>query len=464
MERQNFKGPDLSIVLPAGQARRETLDRLATLDRTHGTTVQIIVFASVAENGQSLRPAASSGVGSLPPIQYVAAKPDEPMVACLSRTISAAIGTVILLGQARQRDLIEMPTLFRNESDLGVFRTGPVRRREPPTARGLLNSGLAVRGDLWSALRGFDEAFQSPSWALRDFCLRARAIGFSAPKRIIPFDDDIALESDRRLYRSRARIAPDRSGEQNRPRENSIEPAQMAVFTAITGCYDTLKPQPSSAAGGASLVAFLDAPTAALHNGQTRGWQLAPASFPEIDDRRASRYFKVNAHLALPDSSYSLWIDASVSLVAPYPVNRLAERFLGECDICVFRHSVRRSIYEEADVCKERGLDRAETIDSQIDRYRREGLPYDTGLAELPIILRRHSDAIRAFNEAWWSEILAGSWRDQLSFNYVVWKSGLRYATFPLSMAIQNGLFLKYRRIAPPGAERPAGRISGERQ
>ena len=140
-----------------------------------------------------------------------------------------------------------------------------------------------------------------------------------------------------------------------------------------------------------------------------RGWQLAPANVPGIDDRRASRYHKINSHLALPESSYSLWIDASVSIVAPYPVNRLADKFLGECDICVFRHSVRRSIYEEAEVCKQLGLDRTETVDSQVGRYRREGLPPDTGLAELPVILRRHSSAMRAFNEAWWSEILSAS-------------------------------------------------------
>ena len=66
------------------------------------------------------------------------------------------------------------------------------------------------------------------------------------------------------------------------------------------------------------------------------------------------------------------------------------------------------------------------------------------------MILRRHTDAIRRLNEAWWNEIVRGSRRDQLSFNYVAWKLGLSYATFPLSLATGNGLFVKFQRQQQP--------------
>lgn len=79
-------------------------------------------------------------------------------------------------------------------------------------------------------------------------------------------------------------------------------------------------------------------------------------------------------------------------------------------------------------------------------RYRAEGLPEDAGLIEAPVILRRHTDAIRRLNESWWGEIVRASRRDQLSFNYVAWKLGLRYGTFPLSLASGNGLFVKFQR------------------
>jgi hypothetical protein len=62
--------------------------------------------------------------------------------------------------------------------------------------------------------------------------------------------------------------------------------------------------------------------------------------------------------------------------------------------------------------------------------------------------LRRHTQAVRAFNEAWWTEIVRGSWRDQLSFDYISWKLGISYVNFPLSLHEGNGLFRKFQRRA----------------
>jgi hypothetical protein len=85
-------------------------------------------------------------------------------------------------------------------------------------------------------------------------------------------------------------------------------------------------------------------------------------------------------------------------------------------------------------------------IDAQIARYRAEGLPESSGLIEAPILLRRHTPAVARLNAAWWAELARGSRRDQLSFNYASWKLGFCYATFPLSLAVRNGLFVKFRR------------------
>jgi hypothetical protein len=60
------------------------------------------------------------------------------------------------------------------------------------------------------------------------------------------------------------------------------------------------------------------------------------------------------------------------------------------------------------------------------------------------VILRRHTPAVAAFNEAWWAEIQAGSRRDQVSFTYVAWKLGLRYAT--IKVREKNG-FKKHRHL-----------------
>ena len=43
-------------------------------------------------------------------------------------------------------------------------------------------------------------------------------------------------------------------------------------------------------------------------------------------------------------------------------------------------------------------------------------------------------------------KIVRGSRRDQLSFSYVAWKLGLSCATFALSLAMRNELFVKFMR------------------
>ena len=133
-------------------------------------------------------------------------------------------------------------------------------------------------------------------------------------------------------------------------------------------------------------------------------------------------------------------------IVFPFSLARLAQLFLSDADICVFRHNVRSSVYQEADACK----DRAETslISSMLKWgvIEGEGLPDTVGLAELPVILRRHSSSVQRFNQAWWAEIASGSRRDQLSFDYVAWRLAVPYVNFPLSVNASNGLFVKLRR------------------
>ena len=57
-------------------------------------------------------------------------------------------------------------------------------------------------------------------------------------------------------------------------------------------------------------------------------------------------------------------------------------------------------------------------------RYEEEGFPKNYGLLQSNILLRKHNeeDCIRLM-EAWFNELKDNSHRDQLSFNYVLWKN-----------------------------------------
>jgi hypothetical protein len=198
----------------------------------------------------------------------------------------------------------------------------------------------------------------------------------------------------------------------------------IVIYTAITGNYDSLKEQPRIATHGANCIAFVDRPY------HSRGWQTRPVHAGFDNPRRNAKIHKVLPHVYFPDAQYSLWIDGSVTIRFDFPIERLIEIYLADCDLAVFQHRRRTCIYQEASVCLQQQLDTPDIILRQIGRYTQEGYPSNAGLAECPILLRRHTAAVNTFNEVWWEEIQRGSIRDQLSFPYVVWKTGLRVRNF----------------------------------
>ncbi|HYV88351.1 MAG TPA: glycosyltransferase domain-containing protein [Candidatus Polarisedimenticolia bacterium] len=422
LEQLGKRRPDVSIVALAGSWPACAADVEAAASGNPG--YQIIL-------------ACDGGAGDLPPgITAIHRENNETAIELVNRAGALALGRLICIlrpgekGTARLSDLADS---FARDPQLGALAFGA----------GATN-GVMARESLWTALAGLEPAFAEWDWAMHDFCQRARAIGFAAPAGTLPRD---AGGADVALFRYRASLAPARSAIS---RSGVAADSRFTLYTAITNGYDTLKPQPAESLGGIEPVAFLDEPTAEIYQGRSRGWRVTAMPPSDRDPHRAARFPKINAHLALPYSDYTLWIDASIGIVSPFPLAHLADLFLQDRDICLFRHYARGSIFEEAEACKAYGLDRPNVIDAQMARYRAEGLPDDTGLIEAPVILRRHTDAIRRLNEAWWGEIVRGSRRDQLSFNYVAWKLGLRYATFPLSLATGNGLFVKFQRRQRP--------------
>ncbi|MGH7789804.1 MAG: glycosyltransferase domain-containing protein, partial [Candidatus Binatia bacterium] len=204
---------------------------------------------------------------------------------------------------------------------------------------------------------------------------------------------------------------------------------RTVVYTAITDAYDDLKEQPHRRANQAEFVAFLDEPR------ESQTWRTYPIHTAFADPTRNAKIHKILSHRYFPAADYTLWIDGSVTIRADRPLQRLIDTCLAECDVAVFRHRMRTCVYQEASVCVERQLDDPEVIWQQICRYTAAGFPPNAGLGECCVILRRHSPAVRAFNEAWWEEIAHGSRRDQLSFDYIASTLGLRYAVFDGTIA-----------------------------
>lgn len=156
-------------------------------------------------------------------------------------------------------------------------------------------------------------------------------------------------------------------------------------------------------------------------------WQIKKVK-PKFDDpRRDARMYKWLSHKYIK-AKYSLWIDSNVKINVD--IDQLIEEYLKDTDIALYEHNVRNCIYKEAEVCKMLKLDYPEIINKQIARYRAEGYPENNGLHATGIILRRHTEDIKELNKAVWKEIQNGSVRDQLCFDYVIWKLGIKVNNF----------------------------------
>jgi hypothetical protein len=216
------------------------------------------------------------------------------------------------------------------------------------------------------------------------------------------------------------------------------------VYTAISAGYDTLKAVPESWRGKARFVAFLEeAPLDTDH-----GWEIRRLS-EEFDDpcRRAKRP-KLLPHLYFPNAHYSLWIDGALEIRSTLPPNQWVSEYLSQHDLALFSNDYFKCIYKEAMMCRRSGLDYASVIDKQMQMYRADGYPPNNGLVDCGVLLRRHSDDNKRLNEMWYNEVMTGSRRDQLSFNYVAHKLHVGYRLLP-GTYFKNAHFRWVRHIKP---------------
>lgn len=149
------------------------------------------------------------------------------------------------------------------------------------------------------------------------------------------------------------------------------------------------------------------------------------------DTNRSAKHYKFFPHKYLPNYNTSIWFDGTIELKSA-DLRQISLNLLKNHDLAVFRHSdgttAREDIYEEAKVCIERKLDDVNKINAWIDRIKKEGYPEKSGLIAGSFIVRRHSsEQVQRFSEMWWDIVMNYSRRDQLSFNYVAWKSGIPF-------------------------------------
>jgi len=198
---------------------------------------------------------------------------------------------------------------------------------------------------------------------------------------------------------------------------------EMIVFTAVFGHPDMLF-VPALPLPDVEVVCWTDMD----YVGQTR-YRMVKVDLHELPARKRNRRVKIFWPEVLDCFAYSLYVDSTVRvLVDPRDLIQYLEP---GSDIAQFRAFERDCLYEEARAVVRLGKDAPGVVRRQVSKYRGEGLFPPTGLWASTVILRRHTPLMREFCQSWWAEVEAFSRRDQISFPYVVAKSGIKVSELP---------------------------------
>lgn len=183
-------------------------------------------------------------------------------------------------------------------------------------------------------------------------------------------------------------------------------------FTSIFSDYDDLK-EPQKPSPDWTYVCFTD------QDIKSDTWDIVKVEGG--DSRKLSRKYKLPN--LFPEYDLSVYLDGTFE-IKRHSLDAFA---LSKTDgIWLNGHPQRNCVYEEAEIVIEKNLDDEAVVRKQIERYRAEGLPAQGGLWRCGIMVRNPKDEkITEMCDLWMKEVENGSWRDQASFPYACWKTGV---------------------------------------
>ena len=193
---------------------------------------------------------------------------------------------------------------------------------------------------------------------------------------------------------------------------------RLVFYTAIFGEYSRLLP-PTRLMPRARYVCFSDMPK------PTYGiWEIRPlpqaAEMPDGSPRWASRWCKLHPHILFPEAEVAVWLDANIVINDDLELD-IRHDMGGIQPVGMIRHPERNCVYKEIAACRLLGKDCEERLERQRKRYESLGVPARGGLFETGVIINRlRHPRLAELYDAWWQELAAHGWRDQISLAYVL--------------------------------------------
>ena len=196
---------------------------------------------------------------------------------------------------------------------------------------------------------------------------------------------------------------------------------RFAIYTACIGDYDNIM-QPESIDGRFDYILFSDD----VKEDRIGVWQVRHVDYFNVDKIRIARYVKTHPEELLPQYVATLWLDANINIISDKVYDRFVSLYEGEVDLASIQHPVRDCIYDEAYKVVSSNtpwpLEHDIVAVSWCRKIWADGYPRHNGLFETNVLFRRNNELMKEVDRMWWSCINNYSKRDQLSFNYVLWK------------------------------------------
>jgi hypothetical protein len=198
---------------------------------------------------------------------------------------------------------------------------------------------------------------------------------------------------------------------------------RLAVFTSVLGPHTDGLKDPKVVNPNVLHVCFTDQPLKSKH------WRIEHMDATD-DPKLKSRRLKILGHPLVNDADATLWMDAAYQLKCdPVPV---AKQWLKRAELVGLIHRDRTTIAQEAEQIAKLGLAPAEVVRDQVASYLADGFgPQQERITMTGFMFRRHCPHVSEFNALWWDQVRTRCWRDQMSVDYCIWKTGLSVDYLP---------------------------------
>jgi len=142
--------------------------------------------------------------------------------------------------------------------------------------------------------------------------------------------------------------------------------------------------------------------------------------------QRTNRYYKMNPYKFFNSSDINVYFDCWIKDINFKELKKICNEVYNneKCDLVIAKHPWNKSINQEIIAINKCKKEKLEIMEKQYKNYKDQGF-IDDGV-ELVAggfqIRKTKSNKLKRFLNLWWDEVKEKSYRDQISFPFLVWK------------------------------------------